>query len=158
MKNIHTLVKSTMPFVLIILIVCSCNNSNTVDVKEEAIKKIDYYQANQEQWLEIVKKEIEAKRKPVLFFTATWCKPCQEFKNSLNDPLMIDALKNSTLIMIDADIDAEKENISQTYDVGSYPTFIRVNEKGSVIKQTEGGAWDENIPQNMAPVLKEFMN
>jgi thiol-disulfide isomerase/thioredoxin len=93
-----------------------------------------------------------------LFFTATWCKPCQEFKHSLDDALMIDALKDITLIMIDADIDTEKEKIGEKYDVGSYPTFIRVNAKGEVIKQTGGGAWDENIPANMAPVLKAFMN
>ncbi len=129
--------------------------------KSETIKKIDYYgnATNKDQLSIIVKNELAAKRKPVLFFTATWCGPCKQFKNSLNDPLMLDALKDVTLIMIDADVDGEREQIGLTkYAVRSYPTFLRVDANGKVIKKTDGGAWDENIPKNMAPVLKKFMN
>lgn len=128
--------------------------------KTEAIKKIDYYADanNKDQLLNIVKKELANKRKPVLFFTATWCGPCKQFKNSLGDPLMIDALSGVTLIMIDGDVDAEKEKICQKYGIKSYPSYLRVDESGKLLKKTDGGAWDENIPKNMAPVLKKFMN
>ena len=159
MKKLLSTFKPLLLLIVFFISNCSNNSSDKSDtIKDEAIKKIVYYEEHPSDWMEIVKKEINAKRKPVLFFTATWCGPCQEFKHSLGDPLMIDALKDITLIIIDVDIDADKEKISEKYEVGSYPTFIRVDEKGEVIKQTDGGAWQENIPQNMAPVLKSFMN
>ena len=127
--------------------------------KEEAIKSIDYYadDKNIGQWLNLVKQELAAKRIPVLFFTATWCGPCKQFKKSESDPLMIDALNGVTFIMIDGDIDLKKDKISNKYGITGYPSFVRVDETGKLIKKTDGGAWDENIPANMAPVMKEFM-
>lgn len=123
------------------------------------IKTIDYYkdEANKGKWLELVKAELKAKRKPVLFFTATWCGPCKQFKSSLGDPLMTDALQNATLIMIDGDVDAKRDKIGSKYNITGYPSFVRIDENGNLVKKTDGGAWDENIPVNMAPVMKEFM-
>ncbi len=130
-----------------------------VKSKEEAIKTIDYYAdaKNTGQWLKLVKQELDAKRTPVLFFTATWCGPCKQFKQSEKDPLMKEALNGVTFIMIDGDIDKEKDKIANKYGIKAYPSFIRVDETGKLIKQTDGGAWDDNIPVNMAPVMKEFM-
>lgn len=127
---------------------------------DSKIKQIDYYLNNYKKssLLDIVKKEISNKRKPVLYFYATWCGPCKQFKNSLTDPLMIDALKDVTLIMIDADIDAKNENISKRYQVSAYPNYVIIDSTGKLLKQIDGGAWDENIPKNMAPVLKDFLN
>jgi thioredoxin 1 len=127
--------------------------------EREAIKKIDYYAdaKNSTRLLELIKAELTQKRKPVVYFYATWCGPCKQFKNSLTDPLMIDAMRGTTLIMIDADIDATKEKIGTAYNVSSYPTYIRIDDTGKILKQTNGGAWDENIPKNMAPVMKLFL-
>jgi thioredoxin 1 len=123
------------------------------------IKTIEYYVDGKAKvkWLDLVKQELAAKRKPVLFFTATWCGPCKQFKNSLGDPLMTDALKDATLIMIDGDVDAKNDKIAGKYKVSAYPTFLRVDETGKLLNKTDGGAWDENIPVNMAPVMKAFM-
>lgn len=125
----------------------------------ESIQKIDYYAdaKNSGKLLNIIKAELLKKRKPVVYFYATWCGPCKQFKSSLSDPLMINVMNGTTLIMIDADIDADKEKIGTKYHVSVYPTYLRLNEKGDLLKKTDGGAWDENIPKNMAPVLKEFL-
>ena len=143
----------------VLLLVVVCAFSFTRSIVSEEIKKIDYYgdAKNSNKLLELVKAELAAKRKPVLFFTATWCGPCKQFKNSLTDPLMIDAMKGCTLIMIEETIDNKSEKIGDKYKVTSYPTYIRVDAKGTALKKTDGGAWDANIPKNMAPVLKEFL-
>lgn len=127
----------------------------------QPVKEIEYYTKAARpkgQWLQLVKQELAAGHKPVLYFTATWCGPCKAFKKSLNHPLMTEALKNATLIVIDGDIDAEQENIAQKYGITAYPSYVRVDKTGKLIKKTDGGAWDENIPENMAPVLKSFLN
>ena len=127
---------------------------------DSKIKQIDYYLNNYKKssLLDIVKKELSNKRKPVLYFYATWCGPCKQFKKSLTDPLMIDALKDVTLIMIDADIDAKNEKKTKKYQVSAYPNYVIIDSTGKLLKQIDGGAWDENIPKNMAPVLKDFLN
>jgi thiol-disulfide isomerase/thioredoxin len=151
--------KKQFPFLSAIIAAIVLFSAFSFPGESEAIKKIDYYgdAKNAGKLLELVKAELAAKRKPVLFFTATWCGPCKQFKASLNDPLMIDAMNGCTLIMIDETIDNTKEKIGNKYKVTSYPTYIRVDANGTVKKKTDGGAWDENIPKNMAPVLKEFL-
>lgn len=107
---------------------------------------------------EVVAAEFAAGRIPVLYFWASWCGPSIEFKESLPDPLMQDALNNVTLIVIDTDADAEKEQVATRFNVRNIPTFIRLDNTGKFIKKVDGGAWAENIPANMAPVLKAFIN
>jgi thiol-disulfide isomerase/thioredoxin len=133
--------------------------SGYTNQKTNTVKTIEYYgnAANKNQLLSLLKKEITAKRKPVLYFTATWCAPCKAFKNSLTNQLMIDALEDATLITIDADIDALSERIALKYAVKSYPTYIRVDETGKLLLKIDGSAWQEDVPKNMAPVLKNFM-
>lgn len=140
-----------------LLLFTAASFSFTPPADAEAIRKIEYYgdAKNAGRLLELVKAELKAKRKPVLYFYATWCGPCRQFKNSLTDPLMINAMKGSTLIMIDEGKD--KEKLTTKYDVSAYPTYIRIDEKGKVLKKTDGGVWDENIPKNMAPVMKKFL-
>ncbi|HEY1040449.1 MAG TPA: thioredoxin domain-containing protein [Bacteroidia bacterium] len=153
MKKSGFLFKSATGIVVLLVLFAFKTSTNN------DIKKIDFYAdpSMKGKVMVLVKEELAAGRKPVLFFTATWCGPCRQFKNSLSNILMIDALKGSTLILIDGDIDAKSDKIAAKYDVSAYPTFVRVNEQGELIKKTDGGAWEENIPENMAPVMKKFM-
>jgi len=127
---------------------------------ESAIKVIDYYgeAANAGKLHNILSSEIKAGRVPGLFFTASWCGPCREFKASLHDPLMQDALKGVTFILVDEEPDQSKENLLQRYGISVFPTFVKVDAEGKNLKQIDGGAWDENIPENMAPAMSGFLN
>lgn len=124
-----------------------------------AIKTIDYYgdARHSGKLVSLIKAELGAKRKPVLFFTASWCGPCKKFKSSLSDPLMQDALRDVTFIMIDTDLDSAQEHLTKKYNVAAFPTFIKVDVTGTSLKKIDGGAWDEDVPANMAPVMKKFL-
>lgn len=128
--------------------------------RASTIKTIDYYgdAKHSGKLVSLIQAELNAKRKPVLFFTATWCAPCKKFKSSLIDSLMQDALRDVTFIMIDADLDAAQEHITKKYSVSAFPTFIKVDASGTSLKKIDGGAWDEDVPANMAPVMKKFVN
>jgi thiol:disulfide interchange protein len=121
----------------------------------EPVKKIDYYAGDSISipLTELLKREIESGRKPVLFFTAPWCGPCQEFKHSLTQQLMKDALSDITLIQID--MDAEKEQISVKYNIHAIPFLIRINAKGEVITKIDGNAWDDTV-ESMADAMEVF--
>ena len=136
------------------------SNTDSLEAKKdepkEAIKKIDYY--GQDKILkDVIAAEFAAGRTPIVYFWADWCGPCKEFKSSLSDPLMKDALNNVTLIMLDTDVDDQKEKHGEDFGVSGIPAFVKVDKDGKYVDLVDGGAWDANIPSNMAPVLKEFI-
>lgn len=157
--------KIIVPMLLAALVLTQCNSSTKekdgTDAKAEApkkesIKKLDYH-AQDKPLKDVVAAEYAAGRTPVVYFWASWCGPCKEFKSSLSDPLMEDALNNVTLIMIDLDVDNTKEKLGEAFGVSGIPAFVRVDKDGEYVDLIDGGAWDENIPANMAPVLKGFL-
>ena len=126
------------------------------DEPKEAIKKLDYY-AQDKILKDVIAAEFAAGRTPIVYFWANWCGPCKQFKSSLSDPLMQDALNNVTLIMLDTDVDDQKEKHGEDFGVSGIPAFVKVDKDGNFVDLIDGGAWDANIPANMAPVLKEFI-
>lgn len=134
----------------------STSTQTTEVKKEEKIRKITY-PSGDKTLNQLIAAEYAEGRTPVVYFWASWCGPCTEFKSSLGDPLMQDALNNTTLIMVDLDADAEKDKFSETYGVSGIPAFVKVDKAGEFVDLIDGGAWDENIPANMAPVLKNFI-
>lgn len=126
------------------------------DVPKETIKKLDYY-GQDKPLKDVIAAEIAAGRTPIVYFWADWCGPCKEFKSSLSDPLMQDALNNVTLIMLDTDVDDTKEKHGEAFGVSGIPAFVKVDKEGNFVDIVDGGAWEENIPANMAPVLKAFI-
>lgn len=71
---------------------------------------------------------------------------------------MLAAFKNIYLIRVDVDQWGWDHEASGFY-VPVIPIFFKVNEKGqSTGEVIDGGAWGENIPENMAPPLDAFFH
>jgi len=92
-------------------------------------------------------------------FTATWCPACQAIKNSLDDEneLMLDAFQGTYIIPIDVDQWSDSAWEEAGFSIEFIPIYFEIDENGKPTGDSIGGdAWGENIPENMAPPLKEY--
>ena len=97
-------------------------------------------------------------RKPFVELEASWCGPCKALKRSLDDPLMQQAFSGTYIIQIDVD-QWESQLRSAGFTIESFPVFHEINSEGKPTgRSIDGGAWEENIPANMAPPLQKFFN
>lgn len=97
---------------------------------------------------------------PFVEFDATWCPPCQAITASFvaKNPLMLSAYHGIYLIHVDVD-----EWGWNHPDVGlvtdAIPAFFAIDAAGKATGETiNGGAWKEDIPENIAPVLTKFFH
>jgi thiol-disulfide isomerase/thioredoxin len=97
-----------------------------------------------------------AGRTPFVELGATWCGPCKELAASLGDEQMRDAFAGTYIIHLD--VDEWKDKLSPLgFNSDGIPAFFPINDKGAAIgPKIDGGAWGDNIPENMAPPLKKF--
>ncbi|MDX9993540.1 MAG: hypothetical protein RBS68_15970 [Anaerolineales bacterium] len=71
---------------------------------------------------------------------------------------MLAAFENIYLIRVDID-QWGWDHESLGFYVPAIPIFFKVNDQGqSTGEVIDGGAWDENIPENMAPALDAFFH
>lgn len=97
--------------------------------------------------------------KPFAEFDAEWCPACQAIAESLREknPLMIDAFSGTYIIRLDVDQWEDDQWELAGFSLEFIPIFFRLDEEGWPTGESiDGGAWGENIPENMAPPLKEF--
>lgn len=74
----------------------------------------------------------------IIFFTATWCPPCQRLKVNLQDKDIQQLLKKTNNHIIDID---EYSNYSKSYGINSVPQTIIVDYDGKdtkIIKRIGG--------------------
>lgn len=96
---------------------------------------------------------------PYLEFDATWCPPCQAIEKSIQakDPLTMQAFEG--IYLIRADVDEWKSENGKNFTFDAIPVYYQLDAsgkpKGAVI---DGGAWNEDIPENFAPVLDNFFH
>jgi thiol-disulfide isomerase/thioredoxin len=97
-------------------------------------------------------------RTPFVEFYANWCPPCNALRESLGDERMIAAFSGTYIIKVNVD-EWRSSLPSSGFHVVGIPVFFAVDSAGkSTGRSIDGGAWDENIPENMAPPLKKFFH
>lgn len=82
-------------------------------------------------------KDAAAAGKPtLLYFTASWCGPCQKMKSdTLPNAQVVEALEGYVPVMVDVD---RQRGVASRYGIRSVPTFIAVGPDGSEIKRASG--------------------
>ena len=78
--------------------------------------------------------------KQVLYFTASWCGPCQQIKPTFHE-LEDKYADKINFSMIDVDLNSD---LASKHKVESMPTFIFINE-GKAVQRISGAAKDRLI-------------
>jgi thiol:disulfide interchange protein len=100
---------------------------------------------------------VAAGKKPFVYLHADWCEPCQAIKKTKTDPRMAKAFEGTHIIGLDIDSATAEQLAALKLDGRAIPVFHKVDGKGVVTgEKIDGGAWDDNIPENMAPPLTAF--
>jgi thiol-disulfide isomerase/thioredoxin len=106
-------------------------------------------------------KAIAAGLLPVVEFDADWCPPCQAINQHLEakNDLMLKAYDGTYIIKLDVDEWGWNNGRVESFSFEAIPIYFKLNEQG---KQTgdviDGGAWNEDIPVNIAPVMDAFFH
>lgn len=122
---------------------------------QAAASTINFYTGNEKPLKQLIGDALDQNLNPILYFHADWCGGAVKFKASLSDPRMREALSGAMLIIIDSDNDPE--GLSGAYHIRHVPAFVKVNRDGSAIKTTTGAEWGDDTIENMAPVMKRFL-
>ena len=102
------------------------------------------------------KKAMDLGRQPYVEFYADWCPPCKAIRESLGDERMIDAFAGTYIIKLDLDF-WEIKLLGTGFNVNGIPAFFELDPDGKPTGRTiTGAAWGEDIPENIAPPLKDF--
>jgi thiol:disulfide interchange protein len=100
---------------------------------------------------------LAAGKRPFLYLHADWCAPCKAIQETRTDPLMVKAFTGTHIIGLDIDHVPAAALTALGASVDSIPTFFAAGSDGrSTGRSISGGAWEEDIPANMAPPLAAF--
>jgi thiol:disulfide interchange protein len=98
---------------------------------------------------------------PVVEFDATWCPPCQAIDKAIRakNELMLNAYAGTYLIKLDVDEWGWGNSRLHDFQFDAIPVYFKLDSEG---KQTgeviDGGAWGDDIPENIAPVMDIFFH
>jgi hypothetical protein len=96
--------------------------------------------------------------RPFLEFTASWCPPSAAFDESLEHPLMVEALRGTYLIRVDIDEFSGFDGYQEYgFKVFGVPLFFELDaESRPTGRQITSNAWGPDIPENMGRVMGAF--
>ncbi len=93
----------------------------------------------------------------LLWLVVPECKPCAAFEAALASNELQQALVRTRLVRLRAtDFGAELARVGIPVD--AFPGFALVGPNGHAADYLHGGEWDADVPQNIAPVLKSFVD
>ncbi|HLO17456.1 MAG TPA: thioredoxin family protein [Anaerolineales bacterium] len=98
---------------------------------------------------------------PVAEFDATWCPPCQAIDAGIKskNELMLKAYSGMYIIKLDVDEWGWNNGKVQDFRFDAIPVYFKLDSKGQQTgKVIDGGAWGEDIPENIAPVMDKFFH
>ena len=92
----------------------------------------------------------------LLWLVVQDCKSCNAVEAALSSVEVQHALTKSRLVRLDAvEFLAELSRIGVPMD--AFPAFVLLGRDGHAADYLHDGEWDEDIPENIAPVLKSFV-
>jgi hypothetical protein len=96
-----------------------------------------------------------AKKILIVETTASPCDACDEIEDALPDARMQRALDSVYLVRVDV---AEFQNDLRVQKMweGTVPWFYKVDSAARPTDAISADEWDENVPENIAPVLEKF--
>lgn len=93
----------------------------------------------------------------VVFVGQRSCEPCESLKSYRNDPRMQDALQGTSIVEVDLGRWSSSELSMLGMSTHAIPALFVLDEDGRYTgKMITGGAWGDDIPENMAPPLTDF--
>lgn len=98
---------------------------------------------------------------PVVEFDASWCPPCKAIEEALDNKneLMLKAYDGTYIIKLDVDEWGWGDSDLHDFQFDGIPVYFKLNAQGKRTGDVvDAGAWNENIPENMAPVMDEFFH
>lgn len=101
----------------------------------------------------------ELNRKPFIEFDATWCPPCIAIDKSIkaNDAITMQAFEG--IYLVRADVDEWGWGDGKNFVFDGIPIYFELDKSGKPTgNSVNGGAWNEDIPKNFAPVLDRFFH
>jgi hypothetical protein len=101
-------------------------------------------------------KALASKGRVVLFVVGTDCAPCNGVSLALGDPRMQQALAGSRVVRVHARERAEELTLLGV-PIDTIPGFALLSATAQPTDYLHGGEWDADIPDNIAPVLTDFV-
>jgi hypothetical protein len=99
---------------------------------------------------------VSERQKLVVWVTATDCQPCTGVSVALSNRKVQEALAGVRLLRVDvAEHHLELSRLGIPVDV--MPGFVLLGPDGTPVDYVNGGEWDADIPENIAPVLGGFV-